>query len=166
MDTFIEELLLGLERAYKDLLADLPGNTPELLGLTCEIDDGGNVDNMDACPGYMDGSDDVDDSLDAAQDILEAMVEEGIEWGDHGAYGDHDLAMDEDAHMHILTKVRIDLGGNVTATCCPRNSFQALRTYLRSIGLEEDMPPAKRKEPSTEGTPPAKRNKAEETSAI
>lgn len=142
MDTFIEELLAGLERAYTDLLADLPGNTPELLGLTCEIDDGGNVGNMEASPGYME---DADDSLDAAQDILEAMVEEGIEWGDHGAYGDHDLAMDEDAHMHILTKVRIDLDGNVTATCCPRNSFQDLRDYIRSIGFEEDTPPAKRK---------------------
>jgi hypothetical protein len=144
MDTFIDNLFHGLESAYKELLEGLPMCTPELRGLECEIDDGGNVDNMQAIEGYLNGAADVDDALETAQDILEGMVEEGIEWGDHGAHGDNDLDMDEDAHRHIRTKVVIDLDTKVTVHCSARNGMDDLRAYMRDIGFEVLEPPRKR----------------------
>jgi len=144
MDTFIDNLFRGLESAYKELLEDLQAGTPELRGLSCELDGGGNVDNMQALEGYMPGYEDKDEWLEAAQDILEEMVEEGIEWGDHGAHGDEDLDMDENAHLHIRTKVVIGLDSKVTVHCSARNGMDDLRAYMRDIGFEVLEPPRKR----------------------
>ena len=134
MDTFINDLFRGLERAYKDEIADQVADQdrydwlPELTGTQCEINKDGTVVNMQVAD---DGQ--YKRYLGAGAAAIQELINEGIDFGARG--------VDKTVLVHVRIKMRIHLNNTVTVTCSPRNSWEDLRAYLRSTGFKDTMGP-------------------------
>ena len=131
----MDTLFRGLERAYKDKIADQVADQnrydwlPELTGTECEINEDGTVVNMKVADAGQ-----YKRYLGAGAAAIQELIDyAGIDFGA--------LKVDKAVLVYVRIKMRIHLNNTVAVTCSPRNSWEDLRAYLRSTGFKDTMGP-------------------------